>query len=53
MGQTDPVALFPSKQPSGEDQSDSSRVDGSGHGGPDGPVRLAELCARRLTATVR
>lgn len=32
--------MFPGEQPSGEDQSDSPRVDSRSHGGPDGSVTV-------------
>lgn len=41
MGQADSVAVFPGEQPAGEDQSDSPRVDSTGHGGPDGSVTVS------------
>lgn len=41
MGQTDPILMFSSQQPPGEDPAGRSGVGRSGHGDPDDPVTLA------------
>lgn len=45
LGQADSVPVLPGEQPPGEDQSGSTRVDGTSHRGPDDPVNSSERFA--------